>query len=68
MDSSFPKLASSHFHLFGTVRDAISVKRFGSDDTIVVEVNKWPRIYSERRGEMLVLLAGASLLNLMEPV
>jgi len=47
MDSSFPKLAPSHYHLFGTVRYAISVKRFGSDGTIVVEVNKWLRIYSE---------------------
>jgi hypothetical protein len=33
IDCSFPKLAPSHLNLFGTVRDAISVKRFGGDDS-----------------------------------
>jgi len=47
MDCSLPKLGPSCFHLFGAVRDAISVKRFGSDDMVVEEVNKWLQIQSE---------------------
>jgi hypothetical protein len=59
----FPPLWSRH-------RCHGSVKRFGSDD-MVEEVNKWLQIQSEnwwKEGEMPVLLAGASLLKLMEIV
>jgi hypothetical protein len=47
MGCIFPKPARSHFHLFGAVRDAFSVKRLGNDGMVVEEVDKWLRIQSE---------------------
>jgi hypothetical protein len=48
MGCSFPKLSPSNFHLFGSrQRCHGSVKRFGSDDMVVEEVNKWLQIQSE---------------------
>jgi len=36
-----PDLAPSDFHLFGALKDAICLKRFGSDDNITEVVKMW---------------------------
>jgi hypothetical protein len=37
-----PDLAPSDFHLFGSLKDAISGKRFGGDDEVIEEVAESP--------------------------
>jgi len=34
-------LASSDFHLFEALKDALCGKRLGSDDEVIAEVKKW---------------------------
>jgi len=36
-----PGLASSDFHLFEALKDAMCGKRLGSDDEVTEEVKKW---------------------------
>lgn len=66
---SSPDLASSDFHLFGALKDAIFGNSFESDDKII-DKQRSGCMYKiqtgTKRGEMLLFLTGARLLKLME--
>ena len=58
-------LAPSDFHLIRDLKDAICWKRFGSDGEVIEEV-KYKIQTGTSRGQILLFLAGARLLKLME--
>jgi len=46
-----PDLASSDFHLFKALKDALCGKRLGSDDEVIAEVKKWLRVQNSNSFE-----------------